>query len=255
MRTRILALALAAAAVAAVPALPATAATPAAAPAATRNAPADASAAVASADASVLYNAGTSALARGDLGPAVAFLAAAHRIDPRARDIRTNLAIARERVQEAQGSGARERVRVPSALALSPAEAWGVSAALAALGAALLWGAAFRPRSGPFLRAGVAAFTAGALLWILLTLRAGEERRHPEAVVVAPVLSVTPAPEERPLSPYLLGAGEEVRLGSARGDLVEIRVGGNSIGWAPRSGLWRVADAARYTANSGVARE
>ncbi len=202
-----------------------------------------------------LYNAGTSALARGDLGPAVAFLAAAHRIDQRARDIRTNLAIARERVREAQGSGASERVRVPPPLALSPAESWGVSAALAALGALLLWTAVFRARSGTLLFAGLAAFAAGALLWIVLMLRAGEERRHPQAVVVAPVLSVTPAPEERPLSPYLLGAGEEARLGRTRGNLVEIRVGGNSIGWAPRSGLWRVADAARYTANSGVARE
>lgn len=206
------------------------------------------------ADASALYNAGTSALARGDLGPAVAFLAAAHRIDPRVRDIRTNLAIARERVLEAEGAGGRGPAPVPLSLALSPAESWSVSAALAALGALLLWSAAFRPRSRPFLLVGIAAFAAGSLLWIILMLRAGEERRHPQAVVLAPVLSVAPAPEERPLSPYLLGAGEEVRLGRARGDLVEIRVGGNSIGWAPRSGLWRVADAARYTANSGVAR-
>ena len=206
------------------------------------------------ADASALYNAGTSALARGDLGPAVAFLAAAHRIDPRVRDIRTNLAIARERVLEAEGAGGRGPAPVPLSLALSPAESWSVSAALAALGALLLWSAAFRPRSRPFLLVGIAAFAAGSLLWIILMLRAGEERRHPQAVVLAPVLSVAPAPEERPLSPYLLGAGEEVRLGRTRGDLVEIRVGGNSIGWAPRSGLWRVADAARYTANSGVAR-
>ncbi|HXL15484.1 MAG TPA: hypothetical protein VN972_05305 [Methylomirabilota bacterium] len=243
LRTWILALALVAAA--------AHAATPAGAVPAE---PAKASARSAPADASALYDAGTSALARGDLGPAVAFLAAAHRIDPRARDIRTNLAIARERVLEAEGAGGRGSAPVPSSLALSPAESWGASAALAALGALLLWSAAFRPRSRPFLLVGIAAFAAGSLLWIILMLRAGEERRHPQAVVVAPVLSVAPAPEERPLSPYLLGAGEEVRLGRARGDLVEIRVGGNSIGWAARSGLWRVADAARYTANSGVAR-
>jgi len=207
------------------------------------------------ADASALYNAGTAALARGDLGPAVTFLLAAHRIDPRARDTRTNLAIARERVTEAQGSGTRERMRIPSAVTLSPAESWILSAALAALGALLLWGAAFRQPSRGLLVAGIAAFVSGAMLWIVLMLRAGEERRHPQAVVVAPVLSVAPAPEERPLSPYLLGAGEEVRLGRARGDLVEIRVGGNSIGWAPRSGLWRVADAARYTASSDLTRE
>jgi hypothetical protein len=185
----------------------------------------------------------------------VAFLAAAYRIDPRARDIRTNLAIARGRVREAQGSAPGEGARIPSALRLSPAESWNVSAALVALGALLLWLFAYRPQARPILVAGVASFSVGALLWILLMVRAGEEHRHPQAVVVAPVLSVLPAPEERPLSPYLLGAGEEVRLGHARGDLVEIRVGGNSIGWSPREGLWRVADAARYTAQSGRTRE
>lgn len=204
------------------------------------------------ADASALYNAGTEALGRGDLGPAVAFLAAAARIDPRARDIRTNLAIARERVQENQGSGARDAGRVTPAIALSRRESWILAAALAACGALSLWMAALRPRRGrAFLVLGIAMFAAGAFSWCILLLRANEERRHPQAVVVATVLEVAPAPDERPLSPYLLGAGEEVRLGRAHGDLVEIRVGGNAIGWAPRSGLWRVADAARYTADPG----
>jgi hypothetical protein len=66
------------------------------------------------------------------------------------------------------------------------------------------------------------------------------------------VLELGPAPDERPLPPYLLGAGDEVRLGPTRGDLVQVRVSGNAIGWAKRSGLWRVADAPRYTGNSGV---
>jgi len=202
-------------------------------------------------DAAALYNAGTRALARGDTGPAVAFLLAAHRVDPRARDIRTNLAIARARVEESEGSSARGEARVSSAVALSPAESWGAAAALAALGALLLWASALRPGSRLFPLLGGAAFAAGILFAFGLALRAREEARHPHAVVVAPVLDVSPAPEERPLSPYLLAAGEEVRLGRARGDLVEVRVGGNSIGWTRRSGLWRVTDAARYTGNSG----
>jgi hypothetical protein len=85
----------------------------------------------------------------------------------------------------------------------------------------------------------------------MLFLGAREEARHPQAVVVAPVLDVVPAPDDRPVSPYLLAAGEEVRLGAARGDLVEVRVSGNTIGWVPRSGLWRVDEAPRYTASSG----
>src|SRR5207237_9067295 len=55
-------------------------------------------------DAAALYNSGTEALRRGDLGAAVAFLAAARRIDPRASDLRANLAVARSRVQEHAGS-------------------------------------------------------------------------------------------------------------------------------------------------------
>jgi hypothetical protein len=203
-------------------------------------------------DAAALYNAGTDALSRGDLGPAVAFLLAAHRIDPRARDIRTNLGIARARVEDIQGSGAPERIRPSSALALSPAESWLLAAVIAAAGALIGWMAVLRLGSRRLLVAGSATFAAGALLWCLLLLRAREEARHPEAVVVSAVLEVGPSPDERPRTPFLLGAGEEVRLGHSRGNLVEVRVSGNSIGWAPRSGLWRVADAPRYTAGSGL---
>jgi hypothetical protein len=202
------------------------------------------------ADAAALYNAGTDALSRGDLGKGVAFLEAARRIEPRARDIRTNLAIARARVEYAQGSGAAPKIRPPSAFALSTAEASWLSAALALAGALLVWAASRRERSRRILISGTATFAAGVLLWVALLLRAREEARHPEAVVVAEVLDVGRGPDERPLPPYLLGAGEVVRIGRNRGGLVEVRVSGNSIGWAQRSGLWRVDEAARYTARS-----
>jgi hypothetical protein len=202
-------------------------------------------------DASALYNAGTGALARGDVAPAVAFLLAAQRIDPRARDVRTNLAIARARVEESEGGSAGNATRPSPAFAISSAEAWEASAALTAIGALLLWGAVLRPGLRALTFPGILLFAAGLLLGLGMTLHAREEALHPQAVVIAPVLDVAPAPEERPLSPYLLPAGEEVRLGQARGDLVQVRVGGNSIGWARRSGLWRVADVARYTGNSG----
>lgn len=201
-------------------------------------------------DAAALYNHGTEALRRGDLGPAVALLAAARRIDPRAGDIRANLAVARARVQERSGSDARA-IPVPTALALSASERWNAAAALAAIGALLLLTAAFRPLPRGVALLGVACFALGALSFLMLFLGAREEARHPQAVVVAPVLDVLPAPDERPVSPYLLAAGEEIRLGATRGDLVQVRVGGNTIGWARRSGLWRVDEAARYTASSG----
>jgi hypothetical protein len=197
-------------------------------------------------DAAALYNTGTEALRRGDLGPAVALLVAAHRIDPRAGDIRANLAVARSRVQERAGSDSRGPVPVPSALALSPPERWYAAAVLTLVGALLLLGSSRR-----LAIVGIASFGLGVFLGLMLFLGAREEARHPQAVVVAPVLDVVPAPDDRPASPYLLAAGEEVRLGAARGDLVEVRVSGNTIGWVPRSGLWRVVDAPRYTAGFG----
>ncbi len=203
------------------------------------------------ADASALYNDGTEALARGDLGAAVGFLAAAHRIEPRASDLRGNLAIARARAAEMLGDApGRERPSPPSPLALSTAEAWWLAAVLVAMGALVGVATAFRRAPRRVALSGLAALVLGLILWAGMFLRAREEARHPEAVVVVPLLSVGPAPYERPRPPYLLGAGEEVRLGRTRGELVEIRVGGNSIGWAQRSGLWRVADAPRYTSNS-----
>ena len=111
-------------------------------------------------DAAALYDAGTEALARGDLGPAVTFLLAAYRIDPRARDIRTNLGIARARVEAAEGSGDHGMPPAPPPFALSPAESWHLAAALALAGALVAWMAAARPRARRLLLAGSALFAA-----------------------------------------------------------------------------------------------
>jgi hypothetical protein len=194
------------------------------------------------ADASALYNAGTAALDRGDLGKAVAFLRAAERLDPRAPDVRRNLGEARARAAVARGA---EPPAAPSALRLSARESWWLAALLLCLGAVLA--AAGRGPARARFVTGHALLAAGLLLLGWRTFRAHEESVHPEAVVVAPSLPAGPAPDERPRAPFLLSAGEEVRLGRTRGALVEIRVAGTTIGWAPRSGVWRVADAPRYT--------
>ena len=124
------------------------------------------------------------ALRRGDLGPAVALLDAALRLDPRASDIRANLAIARARVAERSGSDARAPA-VPSSLALSAGERWNAAGSLALLGALLLLATASRPRSRRVMILGLACFALGSGGGFLLLLGAREEARHPEAVVVA----------------------------------------------------------------------
>jgi hypothetical protein len=202
----------------------------------------------------VLHNAGAAALARNDAGPAVAFLLAARRLDPRAADIGRNLELAASRAAAARGADP-----VSPGLPVAPVsarEAWWLAAALVVAGALLAsrWRLAHAPgprapaRRRLLLLAGHAPLVAGLALGAALALHAREEAVHPEAVVVAPSLAAGPAPNERPRPPYLLGAGEIVRLGRTRGALVELLVSGTPIGWAERAGVWRVDEVARYTA-------
>lgn len=199
------------------------------------------------ADASALYDAGTTALEQGRTGEAVAFLTAARRIDPRAADIRRNLMLAETRVAAATGADAPPPP--PSAFALSAGESWWLAALLLASAAAL--GATAILRAGRRVRIlrglAIALGAAGLLLLGWRTTRALEERAHPEAVVIAPALEARRGPDEPSRPPVVLRAGEIVRLGRVSGNDVEVRLGGSAIGWAAREGLWRVADAARYT--------
>jgi hypothetical protein len=125
-----------------------------------------------------------------------------------------------------------------------------LAAALLAFAAVARGARAFRPE-GPS-RAGSRALAivpavAGIVLAAWLTIGALQERAHPEAVVVAPLLEARRGPDEPQRPPVLLRAGERVRLGRAIGGDVEVRLGGTPIGWAAREGLWRVSEAPRYT--------
>ncbi len=198
-------------------------------------------------DATTLYNAGTVALERGALGPSVTFLLAAARLEPRAPDIHANLSSAF--VAAARAAGEEERPDDSGApmVPLSSDEAWWLASAALALGAALGLAGAVRgfPRSIRWIGNGL--MIAGVALSAGLHYAAWEESKHPEAVVIASSLSVERGPEEPSRPAVLLSAGERVRLGEERGGRVEIRLGAVRIGWATREGLWRVADAPRYT--------
>ncbi|HEX7078892.1 MAG TPA: hypothetical protein VF363_10745, partial [Candidatus Eisenbacteria bacterium] len=167
-----------------------------------------------------------------------------------APDVNRNLALAEARVAESTGAGTAPPP--PSPIALSPAESWWLAALLVAGAAALGAAVALRPgRAGRSRAARIAALAlavAGVLLGGWRVTRAVEDRTHPEAVVIAPSLEARRGPDEPTRPPVELRAGERVRLGRARGGDVEVRLGGSAIGWASREGLWRVSDAARYTA-------
>ncbi len=211
------------------------------------------------ASATTHYDAGTAALARGDLGEAVLQLTAASRLEPRAADIARNRSIAEARVSLARGDG-EGRPPVPETrVALSSGEMWLLAALLVAAGAAgMAWRARradpLAPRRPPEPRAGRlarralhAAGATGFLLALGLAALAGMEAVSPEAVVLDRSLPLTAATgQPLPGMPELV-AGERVRLGAVREGLVEIRLGGTTLGWARPSALWRVRDAARYT--------
>lgn len=198
-------------------------------------------------DASTLYNAGTAALTQEAFGPAVTFLLAAARLEPRATDIRANLDRAVVDAARAAGEDVPDSRSSDWLFALSTEESWWLASAILALGALIVVLSSFGapPRLARW--GGSALVIAGVALSAWLHLQAWEEADHPEAVVVVPALSVERGPEEPSRPAVLLAAGERVRLGALRGGLIEIRIGSNRIGWAALEGVWRVADASRYT--------
>ena len=191
------------------------------------------------ADATTLYNEGTALLRKGEIGPAVLLLTAASRLEPRGADIQANLTHALRLSAQARGEDGAEEAG--SRWPLSAEEAWWLAAALlAAAVLSALGGRRFRFASAALLTAGIAL--SGALH--LLEWR---EARRPEAVVLTPALSVEHGPDEAVRPTIVLGAGERVHIGRSSGTRVEVWIGDAPIGWAAREGLWRVADAARYT--------
>lgn len=199
-------------------------------------------------DASTLYNAGTIALEHGAIGPSVAFLVAAARLDPRASDIRANLAQAEAASVRARGGDATDPRTFGLPALLSAREGWWLAAALLACGALLAVAGTVRATPRRIRILGATLLVLGVLASAYLHIQAWEEKSHPEAVVIVPALSVERGPGEPSRAAVLLGAGERVRLGASRGRQTEIRIGGNSIGWADREGLWKVAETPRYTA-------
>jgi hypothetical protein len=203
--------------------------------------------------ATALYDAGTQALARGDVGPAVFFLTAAGRLEPRAADIARNASIAEARVALARGEADAAASRGFS-IPLSAGEGWwiaGILLLLGAIGMALRAHRA-RPLAHPRrpslpLRILDLAGLLGFAVVATLAIAAGVERAMPQAVVVEPKVALTAASGQPLPSEPALVAGERVRLGREREGLAEVRLEGTVVGWARRSAFWRVRDAARYT--------
>ena len=219
-------------------------------------------------DTASLYNTGTQALSEGRQGDAVLLLRAAQRLEPRAPDIARNAWIAEARVSLSRGEGAGASVGNPPPAIFSSAEGWWLASLLLVVGAAgMAWRAqratreAARGTQGPRSPRGRrisigldAAGIAGMALSLVLAAGAALDVVAPEAVVMEDRVRLTAASgQPLPGEPALV-AGERVRLGREQERLVEVRLGGTTVGWARRSAFWRVRDAAEYTRPSDASR-
>jgi hypothetical protein len=188
----------------------------------------------------VLYNLGTSHLARGDLGRAVLALEQAKKEGGRAPDLEANLAVARARqVDKVVGATAEEEF-LPRVTAATDGTvvAWTfLGTWVAAFALVLLW-RALRP--GRRTAAGVMAallFTVAVPSGLLLAAHAWVDETVHEAVVLAPTLVARELPQAGARSIFEVHAGLKVRLLEETGRFVRIRLPNGLEGWAEREGV------------------
>ncbi|WP_163995247.1 SH3 domain-containing protein [Pyxidicoccus caerfyrddinensis] len=188
----------------------------------------------------VLYNLGTSHLARGDLGRAVLALEQAKKEGGRAPDLEANLAVARARqVDKVVGATAEEEF-LPRVTAATDGTvvAWTfLGTWVAAFALVLLW-RALRP--GRRTAVGIMSallFTVAVPSGLLLAAHAWVDETVHEAVVLAPTLVARELPQAGARSIFEVHAGLKVRLLEETGRFVRIRLPNGLEGWAEREGV------------------
>lgn len=193
--------------------------------------------------ADVLYNLGTAALRKDDLGQAVLYLERARRAGGDGDDLLSNLALARARqADEVVGAGAGETFLERLALA-TPRDLF-VWAFLAFWLGGFTFVFLFRAlKPGRRTWAGV---LAGTLL--VLAIPTGgvvaahvfvAERIH-SGVVTIPTLQARELPTGVSRVSFEVHAGLKVRLLETEGRYVRIRLPNGLVGWAEREGITRI---------------
>ncbi|MBZ4419538.1 SH3 domain-containing protein [Myxococcus sp. RHSTA-1-4] len=188
----------------------------------------------------VLYNLGTTHLARGDLGRAVLALEQAKKQGGRAPDLEANLAVARARqVDKVVGATAEEEF-LPRVAAATDGNvvAWTfLGTWVAAFALVLLW-RALRP--GRRTAVGIITallFAVAVPSGLLLATHAWVEETVHEAVVLSPTLVARELPQPGARSIFEVHAGLKVRLLEETGRFVRIRLPNGLEGWAERDGV------------------
>ncbi|NMO22429.1 SH3 domain-containing protein [Pyxidicoccus fallax] len=188
----------------------------------------------------VLYNLGTTHLARGDLGRAVLALEQAVKQGGRAPDLEANLAVARARqVDKVVGASAEEEF-LPRVAAATDGNvvAWTfLGTWVAAFVMVMLW-RVLRP--GRRTLVGILAtllFAVAIPSGLLLATHAWVEETVHEAVVLSPTLVARELPQPGARSIFEVHAGLKVRLLEETGRFVRIRLPNGLEGWAEREGV------------------
>lgn len=187
----------------------------------------------------VLYNAGTAALAAGDVGGAVLFLERALRLGGDTSDIEANLAVARSRqLDQVVGAGVERTFapRVASAVderlcaALMLAGTWLSAAAFA-------WARLRRMGRGVAIAAGVLSVAVALPAGVLVATHAWVDRTVREGVVRAPTVQVRDLPQAEARVSFEMHPGLKVRLLDDKDGFTRVRLPNGMEGWATREGI------------------
>lgn len=191
----------------------------------------------------VLYNLGTAALRKNDLGHAVLYLERARRLGGDGEDLLANLQLARARqTDEVVGAG-RDETFVERVAYATPRNtvAWlFLGAWLAA--AAVLFLFKFLPRG----RRAWAGLLAGLLLALavpaalLLAAHIWVEERVRSGVVTVQTLQARELPTGVSRVSFEVHSGLKVRLLESEGRYVRIRLPNGLVGWADREGVTEI---------------
>ena len=191
----------------------------------------------------VLYNLGTAALRKGDLGPAVLYLERARKLGGTDDDVGANLAIARARQTDEVVGAALDEPFVERLARAVPRDlvTW-VFLGLWLSGFALVFLFRVLPRGRRTLvgvLAGVLLVAAvpvgGALaahVWVHAQVRHG--------VVMADALQARELPNGVSRVSFEVHAGLKVRLLETEGRFVRIRLPNGLVGWADREGITQI---------------
>jgi hypothetical protein len=187
----------------------------------------------------VLYNAGTAALAEGDLGGAVLFLERALRSGGDTADIEANLSVARSR-QLDQVVGAGVERSFAQRLVSSTDERLCAAALLAGTWLACLgfaWARLRRTARVASFAIGVLALSVAIPAGALVGTHAWVERNVREGVVRAPTVQARELPQAEARVSFEMHPGLKVRLLDDKDGYTRVRLPNGMEGWATREGI------------------